>query len=190
MSNVINLADRRKFIQTDDEDAPVEKLFSPDIQQGIANTRQWFLRSVADHQRLLARSKSFKPSKIPALENPALAPLLNLRFNNARLRDLFAPLRSRLHTSEYERLYRRFGINLRIGPMTDPRSAHFEFWAHLGDDPHFTERVRKAYERAGVDWIDAMVSAAVALRVQEDSPVYPLPVFEGLALIRIPRKPG
>lgn len=190
MSNIINLADRRKFVQASDKDAAIEKLFPPHLQQGIANTRLEYLHAVADHERLLMKLKSFRPSTMPALENAALAPLLNLRFNNTKLRDLFVPLRSQLHAAEYEKLYRRFAIGFRIGSMTEPTSRYFDLWVNFGEDRRFTQPIRKAYEQAGIDWIDAIVSAAVELKVQNDPPEYPMPEFEGRALLRLPRKAG
>jgi len=190
VSNIINLADRRKFAQANDEDAAIEKLFPAHLQRGIANTRLEYLHAVADHERLLTKLKSFRPSTMLALENPALVPLLNLRFNNARLRDLVVPLRGQLHAAEYGKLYRRFAIHFRVGSMTEPTSKYFDLWVNFGEDRRFTQPIRKAYENVGADWIDAIVSAAVELKVQNDPPEYPMPEFEGRALLRLPRKAG
>jgi hypothetical protein len=182
VGKVVNLAERRKFVQKDDPGASIVERLPASLQKSMARARLHQLRAAEEYEHLQRLVPSFKPSTVPALDNPALAPLLNLRFNNAKLRDLFYPLRSALHAAEYEALYRRFGLYFHISSMFDP-SEHFQLWVLVGEKHLGTDKIRAAYDRVGVNWIEAVVSASAELKFEEKK-------AEARALLLIPRKRG
>lgn len=182
MGKVVNLAERRKFVQKDDPDASFIERLPEALQKSMAKTRLRMRCAAEEYEHLQRLAPSFKPSAVPALDNPALLPLLNLSFNNAKLRDMFYPLRSALHAAEYEALYRRFGLYFHISSMFDP-SEHFQLWVLVGENHLGTDKIRAAYDKVGVNWIEAVVSASAELKFEEKK-------AEGRALLLIPRKRG
>ncbi|TDG05103.1 hypothetical protein E1N52_27090 [Paraburkholderia guartelaensis] len=176
----MNLEEHRKFVQKDDPGASFVERLPESLQKSMAETRLRMLRTAEEYEHLQRLASSFKPSTIPALDNPALVPLLNLRFNNAKLRDLFYPLRSSLYSAEYEALYRRFGLYFHTSSMSDP-SGHFQLWVLVGQHHLRTDKIRAAYDKVGVNWVEAVVSAAAELKFEERKD-------EGRALLLIPRE--
>lgn len=168
VSNIVNLADHRKFVQKDPDDpeASVIETLPPAMQKGVADFQLRLARAASDYERLKELAETFQPSTVPALENPALAPLWSLRFNNAKLFDTFYPPRDKLQASEYERLYDRFGVN--YYPRTD--GDHITLWILVGKQVEGVGRLRAAYEKAGLPFIDSIVSAASHLSLDEKQP--------------------
>ncbi|WP_124605509.1 hypothetical protein [Burkholderia sp. Bp9142] len=182
MGKVVNLAEHRKFVQKDDPGASFIERLPEAIQKSMAKTRLRMLRAAEEYEHLQRLAPSFKPSTVPALDNPALVPLLNLRFNNAKLRDLFSPLRGSLYSAEYEALHRRFGLYLHTSSMSDP-SEHFQLWVLVGENLLGTDKIRAAYDKVSVNWVDAVVSASTELEFDKKKAT-------GAALLLIPRKRG
>lgn len=179
MSNVVDLSKHRKFVQKapDDPDASIVEVMPPAMQKDIADFQLRLARAASDYERLKELAETFQPSKVPALENPALAPLWGLRFNNAKVFDTFYPLRDKLQASEYERLYDRYGVN--YYPKTD--GEHIAVWILVGRQVEGAGRLRAAYDKAGMPFIDSIVSAASKLNLDEKQPG---------ALLLIPREDG
>ena len=131
-SNIINLADHRKFVMpVEDEEVSIKELFPEHLQAGIAAIELEMEQAKQDHQRFLRMARTFKPSEIPVFINPLLAPLWNLRFDNAKLKDLFVPLRSKVTAYQYNKLYKRFGLYL-FQPLGVLRCGCAERAAHPG----------------------------------------------------------
>lgn len=168
MSNIVNLADHRKFAQkdADDPEATFTETLPPAMQKGMLDFQLRIARAASDYERLKELAETFQPSTVPALENPALAPLWGLRFNNATVFDTFYPPRDKLQASEYERLYLRYGVN--YTPVTS--GEHFRLWILVGEQVEGAGRLRAAYEKAGMPFIESIVSAASHLSLDEKQP--------------------
>lgn len=182
MGKVVNLEEHRKFVQKDDPSASIADRLPASLQKSMAAARLRALRVAEEYEHVQRLVPSFKPSAVPALDNPALAPLLNLRFNNAKLRDLFYPLRSALHAAEYQALYRRFGLYFHIPSKFNP-PEHFQLWVLIGEQHLGTEKIRAAYEKLGLNWIEAVASGAIKVEFDENK-------VEGGILLLIPRVRG
>lgn len=189
MSNdkIVNLSDHRKPQELAVPEA-LEGLFPDFLRESMAKTMQATRDAAIEYQHLTRLVDAFKPSTVPALENPALVPFFKLRFQGASLRELFVPLRSRLHTAQYEGLYTRFGLYFDVGSMTG-NAPHFDIWVQFGEVSTRTNRIKSAYSKAKLDWIDAIVGSAVELRLGEKAPSALSGLHDARALIRIPRIP-
>ncbi|KMW48861.1 hypothetical protein PQH03_04700 [Ralstonia insidiosa] len=185
-SNIINLADHRKFVMpVEDEEVSIKELFPEHLQAGIAAIELEMEQAKQDHQRFLRMARTFKPSEIPVFINPLLAPLWNLRFDNAKLKDLFVPLRSKVTAYQYNKLYKRFGLYFEVGSMFGDE-PYFNLWVCFGADAPSVQRIRAAYQKKGLDWIECIMGSAVDLRVDKKPPQF-TSRFKGEALLQIPR---
>lgn len=165
-NNVINLADRRKKPVAAPAEEAMVPVFSELLGAGLlpkalydsmAKTQADKAQRLAEQTRLSVIARTFAPSTLSPLENPLLVPLFDIKFQSKTLRDVFVPYREALTAREYDDMMSKLGIYFYI----DFKAEYFDIWVvfnALG-----VGKIRKAYEKHGLDWIQCIAKAAVSL---------------------------
>lgn len=180
--NVVNLADFRKpFVPSTEPHHVFKEVLDDSTQHAFNEMRLWRLRALKEHAQLQVLAEEFEPSTTCPLDHPALKPMLDLRYKNKTIRDLFFPPPKELAGYISNDIYTKFGIGVRY---TDAGQV-MRVYVNLGNTL-FT-KVRAAYEKAGLDFVTSMASAAVALKFQDQPPEGQRFNYDAKAVFEFPR---